>query len=70
VSLHSAAIDLSNALKTVNEAWDEIRAQWNDPVSHDLEADTLEPLRRQTTTVLQALDRLSPILMKALRDAS
>lgn len=70
MSLSSAAIELSNALKEVNEAWEEVRAEWNDPVSRALEDDTLGPLERQTTSVMQALDRLSPILMKALRDAS
>lgn len=70
MSLSSAAVDLSNALKEVTEAWEEIRAEWNDPVSRALEADTLGPLERQTTAVLQALDRLTPILMKAVRDAS
>ena len=70
MSLSTAAVDLANALKEVREAWDEVREGWDDPVSRDLEADTLGPLERQTTSVLQALDRLAPILQRALRDAS
>lgn len=70
MSLSSAAVDLSNALKTVNEAWEEIRLEWNDPVSREVEANTIEPLDRQTTAVLNAMDRLAPILARALRDAS
>jgi hypothetical protein len=70
MSLSSTAVDLSNALKTVKEAWEEIRAEWDDPVSRDIEADTIEPLERQATAALNAMDRLAPILAKALRDAS
>lgn len=70
MSLNSSAVDLSNALKTVNEAWEEIRAEWDDPVSRDINVETLEPLDRQTKAVLNAMDRLSPILLKALRDVS
>jgi hypothetical protein len=70
MSLNSSAIDLANALKTVNEAWEEIRAEWDDPVSRDLDADTIGPLDRQATAVLNAMDRLGPILARAIRDVS
>ncbi|MFO0880943.1 MAG: hypothetical protein U0840_26770 [Gemmataceae bacterium] len=69
MSLNTAALDLSNALKGVNEAWEEIRPEWNDPVSQNLETECLEPLRHQTLSLLQALERLSPVLQRALREA-
>src|SRR5262249_18725457 len=70
MSLSSAAVDLSNALKTVTLAWEEARQEWNDPVSRDFEANHWEPLESQVRAVLQAIDRLAPVLAKALRDCS
>lgn len=70
MSLNTAALDLNNALKSVHEAWEEIRPEWNDPVSHNLESECLDPLHHHALTVLQALERLSPVLQKALRDAA
>ncbi len=70
MSLNSAAVDLSNAVKAVQEAWEEIREGWDDLVARELQEHTLEPLERHTTGVLNAMDRLAPILAKALRDVS
>ena len=70
MSVTSAAIDLSNALKTVRLAWEEAQTEWNDSVSRDFEANQYEPLANQTRAVIQALDRLAPILSRALRDCS
>jgi hypothetical protein len=70
MSLNSAAIDLNNALKTVGLVWEEARASWNDPISRDFEAQQYEPLETRTRAVIQAMDRVSPILAKALRECS
>jgi hypothetical protein len=70
MSLTSAAVDLNNALKTVTLAWDEARAVWNDPVSRDFEANQWVPLDSNTRAVIGAMDRLAPILARALRDCS
>jgi hypothetical protein len=70
MSITSAAIDLSNALKTITLAWEDARAQWNDTVSHDFEAQQWEPLVVHTRAVIQAMDRLAPVLARAARDCS
>jgi hypothetical protein len=70
MNLTSTAVDLANALKAVNLAWEEVREGWKDAVSRDFEAHQLTPLRDQTQAVLQAMDRLSPVLAKALRDCA
>jgi hypothetical protein len=70
MNLTSTAVDLANALKVVNLAWSEVGEGWKDSVSRDFEANQLEPLQNQTQAVLQAMDRLSPILARALRDCS
>ncbi len=70
MSLTGPAVDLGNALKTVHLAWEEAQKGWDDPVSRDFEANHIEILERQTRTVIQALDRLAPVLAQALRDCS
>ena len=70
MSLTSAAIDMSNALKSATLAWDEAIAVWNDPVSRDFQANQWEPLNGQVRSVLGAMDRLAPILARAVRDCS
>jgi hypothetical protein len=64
------AVDLKNGIKTVTLAWEDARQVWKDPVSQSFEADTWEPLENHVRAVLQAMDRLTPILAKALRDCS
>jgi len=70
MSLTSAAVDLSNALKTATLAWEDARAVWNDPVARDFETSQWEPLQNHVRTVIQAMDRLAPILARAVRDCS
>ena len=70
MSLTSAAIDLNNAFKEARLVWEEAREGWKDPVSRDFEAHRWQPLEDQVRGVLQAMDRLAPVLAKALRDCS
>jgi hypothetical protein len=70
MSLTSAAVELGNALEAIDLAWEEARAVWNDPVSRDFEANQYLPLESRTRAAIQAMERLAPILAKALRDCS
>ncbi len=70
MSLNGAAVELTNALKTAGLAWDEAKQGWKDVVSLDFEANHWAPLAGQARAVVQAMDRLAPILAKALRDCS
>ncbi len=70
MSVTSPAIDLSNALKTVRLAWEEAQTEWNDAVSRAFEANQWVPLDNHTRAVIQALDRLAPILARAMQDCS
>jgi hypothetical protein len=70
MSITSAAVDLGNAVKTVSEAWEEARMGWKDPVSRDFEANQWDPLQSHVRSVLGAIDRLAPVLARALRDCS
>jgi hypothetical protein len=70
MSVTSPAIDLSNALKIVRLAWEEAQTEWKDAVSRDFEANQWTPLDSHTRAVISALDRLAPILARAMRDCS
>ena len=70
MSLNAASVELANALKTVRLAWEEVGAVWDDPVRRDFEAQRLVPLVAQVETTLQAIDRLAPVLARALRECS
>jgi hypothetical protein len=70
MSLTSAAVDLANALESARDAWGATRPVWKDAVARDFEENHWRPLEDQTLAVLQALDRLVPVLATALRDCS
>jgi hypothetical protein len=70
MSMTSAAVDLANCLKTATLTWEEVKEGWKDPVSRDFEANQWVPLDHHVRTVIQAMDRLAPILAKAVRDCS
>lgn len=70
MNLTSAAIELSNALKTTTLAWDQAQEHWRDSVSQHFAENHWDPLEEQVRGVINAMDRLSPILAKAVRDCS
>lgn len=70
MSLTSASIDLANALKVARRAWEEACEVWDDPVNQDFDAHHWRPLEEQVRAVLQAMDRLTPVLAAAARDCS
>jgi hypothetical protein len=57
-------------LQTARLIWEDTQAGWNDPVSHDFEEKIWTPLETQVEAVIQALDRLAPILARAKRECS
>lgn len=68
--MSASSTDLSNAFKTVRLAWEDTEATWKDAVRRDFEADTWTPLEAHVRSVLGAMDRLGPVLAKAVRDCS
>jgi hypothetical protein len=70
MSLTSSSVELANASRVVRTRWEDTRLAWNDPVSRDFESRHLAPLLAQTEAALQAIDRLAPILARALRECS
>jgi hypothetical protein len=70
MSLNTAAVDLTNALESVDEAWQDAQEVWKDAVSQDFGENTIDPLTNRVRGVLQAIDRLAPILARAVRECS
>ncbi len=70
MSLTTASVELANAMKTVRVVWDDTLEVWKDPVARDFQAQRWDPLVAQVDATLGAIDRLTPILDRALRDCS
>ena len=70
MSLNAAAVELTNALKTVRLLWEDVRAEWDDPVARDFEARWWGPLDSQVRAVVGAMDRLTPVLNRAREECS
>jgi hypothetical protein len=70
VSVATAAVELTNALKTAREALEEARAGWKDAVARGFEERHWTPLDAEVAAVVHALDRLGPVLAKARRDCA
>ncbi len=70
MSMTSASVELANALKTLRNLWEEVRLGWNDPVSRDFESQRWDPLVGAVESTLQAIDRLAPVIVRAVRECS
>ena len=70
MNITGAAVDLGQELHTVCLAWEEVREAWRDAVAREFEEERWAPLENQTRAVLQAMDRLGPVLAKAMRDCA
>ena len=70
MSLNTSLISLRNRVQTLDQLWQDTRLTWNDPVSRDFEEHFWLPLKAQVEAVLQAADRLAPIVARAQQECS
>jgi hypothetical protein len=70
MSLTTASVELANALKTARVVWEDTIEVWKDPVARDFQSQRWEPLVAQVESTLGAIDRLTPILERAMRECS
>lgn len=70
MSLSAASLQLANSLKTARLVWDNARERWDDVTAHDFENDYWTPLKNQIDAALVGIDRLGPILDRAVRECS
>jgi hypothetical protein len=70
MSLNAAWTELNEALKALRLRWDAVQPDWQDSVRDHFEANHWDPLEAQVVAALRAMDRLSPILIRAQRECS
>jgi hypothetical protein len=70
MSQTTTSLELANALKAARVVWEEVRNGWRDPVSRHFEANHWQPVVTQVEATINALDRLAPVLARAVRDCS
>ena len=68
LSLHSSAIRLKSAMKTLQLKWDQTRESWDDQVSQEFEEQHILPLETQVQAVLIGIDELGEVLRQALQE--
>lgn len=61
---------LQHHLKNLSLRWDDVKQQWNDPVSRRFEEQYIAPLAPQVHTTAKAIDRLNQVLQKAYLECS
>jgi len=59
---------LLDAMKNLRVHWDRTKADWDDPVSRELERRYLEPLEARVRNVLNAMDHVEESARRAKRD--
>ena len=70
MSLNASSLQLSNSFKAARVVWEDACERWDDVVRHDFSSTYWTPLKTQVDAVLVAMDRLSPILDRAIRECS
>ncbi|MBS0206209.1 MAG: hypothetical protein JSS49_25215 [Planctomycetes bacterium] len=67
-SLIDGAGQIKTAADRLEEVWLVARSSWDDAVSRNLEEEQLQPLLQQVRTTLDAISRLSGVLVAACRE--
>ena len=61
---------LYDAQKTLRLRWEEAQTAWNDVMRQEFEEHLWEPLDKQTSSLLQAIDRLSQLFSQVRQECS
>lgn len=59
---------LGKAMKDLVNRWNDTKLQWDDAVSHALEADFLVPLETDVRNALAAMDQAAIVLAQVKKD--
>lgn len=70
MSVTGASIEMARAFKTLEEFWKESRIVWSDDVALHFEERYWIPLDAHVGKVIQAMDRVAPILQQAIKESS
>lgn len=68
MSLHSADVQLAEAVKQLRQRWARIRERWDDGASRQIEAEFVEPLEPLVRAASRAIDHVRALSDSARRE--
>jgi hypothetical protein len=68
--LHSGAVKLEQAIRSLMRRWEHTQTQWNDPAGKSFEAKYLADLEPQVKLVVESAARLAEVLDRAQQEVS
>jgi len=70
MSVTGASIEMARAFKSVEESWKETRLVWTDDVALHFEERYWNRLDEHVGKLIQAMDRIAPVLQQAMKESS
>lgn len=70
MSLTVGKTKLVQSLKDLMLRWEKTKANWDDPMSADLERTVLEPLEPKVRSAVTAMEKMGEMLARAKRDCT
>jgi hypothetical protein len=70
VSLTVGKTKLVQSLKDLMMRWEKTKANWDDPMSADLERTVLEPLEPKVRSAVTAMEKMGEMLARAKRECT
>ncbi len=68
--IHSGAVKLEQAMRTIMLRWEQTKTQWHDTASRHFEDKYLADLEPQVKVVVEAAARLAEVLDRAQQEVS
>ena len=68
MSVATAKVKLTTAVRDLRIRWSEATMKWNDPASRAIEKNHVEPFELRVGSTLNALDTMQEILVQMQRD--
>jgi hypothetical protein len=68
MGLYEARGQLGKAIKDLGTRWLDTKQAWDDPVSHTLETEFLQPLEADLRNALTAMDHAAIVVSQVRRD--
>ena len=70
MSLTVGKTKLVQSLKDLMVRWEKTKANWDDPMSADLERTVLEPLEPKVRAAVTAMEKMGEMLARAKRECT
>jgi hypothetical protein len=70
MSVSTSRTRLVSSLKELLGRWDRVRAQWDDPVRREFEAEFIAPLDGKVRSGVSAMERMQELLDRARKECA